>query len=63
LILNPHFFYRLVQDKVDMLEAEKESLVNKISDLRSLLKKVNDEGEKRVNYIKNKNVSFSHIIE
>ena len=41
-----------------MLEAGKESHINKISDLRSLLKKVNLEGEKRVNFIKNKNVSL-----
>ena len=39
-----------------MLEAEKDSHVNKISDLRSLLRKVNAEGEKRVSFIRNKNV-------
>ena len=50
------YLYRLLQDKVDMLEAEKDSHVNKISDLRSLLRKVNSEGEKRVNFIRNKNV-------
>lgn len=52
------FCCRALQDKVDMLEAEKDSHVNKISDLRSLLKKVNQEGEKRVTFIKNKNVSL-----
>jgi hypothetical protein len=31
-----------------MLEAEKDSNINKISDLRTLLRKVNEEGEKRV---------------
>ena len=39
-----------------MLEAEKETNVNKIADLRTLIKKVNEDGEKRVNNIKNKNV-------
>jgi hypothetical protein len=41
-----------------MLEAEKDSNINKISDLRALLRKVNEEGEKRVSYIKNKNVNI-----
>jgi len=50
--------YRALQDKVDMLEAEQDSHVNKIADLRCLLRKVNQEGEKRVNFIKNKNVSI-----
>lgn len=50
------FLYRNLQEKVDMHEAEKESLVNKISDMRSLIRKVNNEGEKKVSYIKNKNV-------
>jgi hypothetical protein len=55
-ILTP-YAYRLLQDRVDMLEAEKDSHVNKIADLRSLLRKVNQEGEKRVTFIRNKNVS------
>lgn len=38
-----------------MHEAEKESLVNKIFDMRSLIRKVNNEGEKKVSYLKNKN--------
>ncbi|CDW78860.1 UNKNOWN [Stylonychia lemnae] len=49
---------RSLQDKVDMLEAEKESLVNQIYDLRQLLQKVNQQGEKKVSYIKNKNASL-----
>lgn len=39
-----------------MLEAEKESLVNQVYDLRQLLRKVNDEGERKVEHFKNKNV-------
>ena len=52
------FRYRALQDKVDMLEAEQDSLVNTIYDLRQLLNKVNDEGENDLKYIKNKNVSL-----
>jgi hypothetical protein len=55
-ITNP-FYYRLMHEKVDMLENEKETLQNQIYDLRSLLKKVNTDGDIRLNYIKNKNVS------
>ena len=43
-----------------MLEAEKDSHVNKIADLRTLLRRVNKEGEKRINFIKNKNVIFDN---
>jgi len=46
-----------MQDKVDALEEEKNSHINKVADLRALLKKVNLDGEKRVTFIKNKNVS------
>jgi hypothetical protein len=46
-----------MHEKVDMLENEKETLQNQIYDLRSLLKKVNTDGDIRLNYIKNKNVS------
>lgn len=45
-----------------MLEAEKETNVNKIADLRTLIKKVNEDGEKRVNNIKNKNVIIFYFI-
>jgi hypothetical protein len=50
-----------LQDKVSTLEAEKNSHINKISDLRALLKKVNTEGEKRVTFMKNKNVSLPYF--
>ncbi len=53
--------YRALQDKVSTLEAEKNSHINKISDLRALLKKVNTEGEKRVTFMKNKNVSLPYF--
>jgi hypothetical protein len=41
----------MLQNKVDMLEAEKDSHVNKITDLRALLLRVNEEGEKRINFV------------
>ena len=44
-----------------MLEAEKESRVNQIYDLRQLLQKVNKQGESKLVYIKNKNVSYLTI--
>lgn len=60
------FFYRFqskklkqlreLQDRIDMLEAEKDSLVNQTYDLRQLLQKVNKDGELKLTHIKNKNV-------
>eukprot|EP00347_Sterkiella_histriomuscorum_P014832 403359355 len=43
---------RKLQNKVDMLEAEKESRVNQIYDLRQLLQKVNRQGESKLVYIR-----------
>jgi len=45
-----------------MLEAEQDSHVNKIADLRTLLRRVNKEGEKRITFIKNKNVALKDKI-
>lgn len=39
-----------------MLEAEKDTLVLRVSDLRQLLRKVKEDGEDRLAHIKNKNV-------
>lgn len=50
--------YRLLQDRVDKLEADKESLVNHIYDLRQLLHHINANGESKITYIKNKNASL-----
>jgi hypothetical protein len=55
MILTP-ISNRLLQEKIDMQEAEKENLVNQIYDLRQLLKIVNEEGEVKVAYINKKNV-------
>ena len=44
-----------MQDRVDKLEAGKESLVNHIYDLRQLLQKINADGENKISYLKNKN--------
>ena len=55
---NPNFtLYRMLQDRVDKLEADKESLVNHIYDLRQLLQKVNTQGEAKIHYIKNKSAN------
>ena len=45
-----------------MHEAEKESLVNQIYDLRLLLKKVNADGDKKVEYLKTKTVRLIVLI-
>ena len=47
--------YRKLQDRVDKLEAGKESLVNHIYDLRQLLQKINADGENKISYLKGKN--------
>lgn len=41
-----------------MHEAEKESLVNQIYDLRQLLQRINQQGENKLTFIKNKHVSI-----
>lgn len=41
-----------------MLEAEKETLVNQIYDLRLLLKRISEDGDRKAEYIKRKTVSF-----
>lgn len=50
-----NFVFRSLQERVDKLEAEKESLVNHIFDLRQLLQLINAEGETKINYIKGTN--------
>ena len=50
--------YRALKDKVEKLESEKVSHANHIFDLRQLLQKVNTNGESKVEYLKNKNVSL-----
>ena len=52
--------YRSLQDRVDMLEADKESLVNQIYDLRQLMQRVNQQGEKKLTHLKTKNVRHAH---
>ena len=52
------FLCRLLQDRVDKLEADKESLVNHIYDLRQLLHHINANGESKITYIKNKNAQL-----
>ena len=42
---------------MDRLEADKESLVNQIYDLRQLMQRVNQQGEKKLTHLKTKNVS------
>ena len=50
--------YRKLQDRVDKLEADKESLVNHIYDLRQLLQKINADGEAKLVYLKGKNLGM-----
>ena len=50
--------YRKLQDRVDKLEADKESLVNHIYDLRQLLQKINADGESKLVYLKGKNLAM-----
>jgi hypothetical protein len=51
-------FCRALKEKVEKLESEKVSHANHIFDLRQLLQKVNTNGESKVEYLKNKNVSI-----
>ena len=55
-------FYRKLQDRVDKLEAGKESLVNHIYDLRQLLQKINADGESKILYLKGKNLQMKQEI-
>ena len=50
--------YRSLQERVDKLEAEKESLVNHIFDLRQLLQLINADGESQINIVKAKNAEL-----
>lgn len=50
-----YWYYRKLQDRVDKLEAGKESLVNHIYDLRQLLQKINADGDNKISYLNNKN--------
>ena len=50
--------YRSIQERVDKLEAEKESLVNHIFDLRQLLQLINADGESKINIVKAKNAEL-----
>ena len=54
-------FYRKLQDRVDKLEAEKDSLVNQVYDLRQLMQRVNQQGERKISQIKSKNVLISKV--
>jgi hypothetical protein len=50
--------YRSLQERVDKLEADKESLVNHIFDLRQLLQLINADGESQINLVKAKNAEL-----
>jgi hypothetical protein len=50
--------YRSLQERVDKLEADKESLVNHIFDLRQLLQLINADGESKINIVKAKNAEL-----
>lgn len=52
------FYYRSLQERVDKLEAEKESLVNHYFDIRKLLQLISAEGETQVNQVKARNAAL-----
>ena len=51
-----YYIIRIVKDNIDHLEAEKESLVNQVYNIKELIKIVNEQGTHKMGYIKEKHV-------